>query len=91
MSLDKLNICTLENDGKLLTVSVHERKKALCSHLSQICLCPFRLVQTATLFYFFLQTGSDILGHNLINKPKNLIRSYNRVSLGVGERFKLLF
>lgn len=29
MSLDKLNICTLENDGKLLTVSVHERKKAL--------------------------------------------------------------
>lgn len=27
MSLDKLNICALENDGKLLTVSVHERKK----------------------------------------------------------------
>lgn len=96
MSLDKLNICTLENDGKLLTYSLTYskcswKKKALCSNLSQICLCPFRLLQLVTLFYLFLQTGSDILGRNWINKPKNLRRSYNQVSLVVGERFKLLF
>lgn len=42
------------------------------------------------LFYFFLQIGSGILGHNLINKPKNLISYNQKVSLGVGERFKLL-